>query len=127
MKAQHSPKRAAKFRTAAYVYLHVTVLYEAAALVMVRADVLPVRFGSPQLWLVIGLAVGLGIFWGLLRWQNVWLARIVWLSNAYRTVPLIRSAFVPSETPVMEQSFYIAALIVVVINLWMLARAAGDV
>ena len=64
----HSPERAAKFRTAAFVYLHVTVLYEAAALVMVRADVLPVRFGAPVVWLGLGLAVGLGIFWGLLKW-----------------------------------------------------------
>ena len=123
----HSIQRSAKFRHAAYVYLHVTVLYEATALVMIRADVLPVRFGPPMLWLVLGLAVGLTIFWGLLRWQNVWLARIVWFSNAYRTVPLIKSAFIPSESPAMERSFYIMALIVVIINLWMLARAAWDV
>lgn len=123
----HPPARAAKFRQAAFVYLHVTVLYEAAALVMVRHDILPTRFGPPVIWLVIGLAVGLAIFWGLLHWQNVWLARVVWLLNAYRTVPLIRSAFVPTEHPALDRGFYLTALVVVVINMWMLARAAWDV
>lgn len=123
---RHPPARAAKFRQAAFVYLHVTVLYEAAALVMVRAGILPTRFGPPAMWLVIGLAVGLSIFWGLLTWQNVWLARVVWLLNAYRTVPLIRSAFVPTESPALERGFYLTALVVVVINMWMLARAGWD-
>jgi len=108
------------------VYLHVTVLYEAAAIVMYRAGVLPVRFGPPELWLGLGLLVGLAIFWGLLSWQNVWLARLVWLANAYRPVPLIRSAFVPSEHPHLDPSFYLVALVVVVVNMWMLARAAWD-
>ena len=124
---QWPEERARKFRQAAFVYLHVTVLYEAAALVMFREGQIPVRFGPPVLWLTIGLAVGLAIFWGLLRWQNAWLARIVWLMNCYRCVPLIRSAFVAGAAPNFVPSAYVFALIVVIINMWMLARAGWDI
>ena len=44
--------RARKFRQAAFVYLHVAILYEAAAYVMWREELLPARFGPPWLWLL---------------------------------------------------------------------------
>jgi fatty acid desaturase len=49
--------REAKFRQAAFVYLHVAILYEAAAFAMLRAGLLPSRLGAPWIWLVAGAAV----------------------------------------------------------------------
>ncbi len=118
--------RARKFRQAAFVYLHVSILYEAAAYVMWRQDLLPRNFGPPVLWLVAGAVVAGAVFVGLLRWQNVWLVRIIWLVHGLRLPSLIDGAFVLSNTRPLAPSFYLTAIVVVVINLWMLARAAWD-
>lgn len=119
--------RDAKFRQAAFVYLHVIFLYEAAAWAMMRRNLLPTHFGPPTVWMLAGAAVGLAIFYGLLRWQNAWLARIVWLVHGFRLPPLIGSAFfAPAGTSIAPPGFYVVALVVVVINMWMLARAGWD-
>jgi hypothetical protein len=119
--------RATKFRQAAFVYLHVAILYEAAAYAMWRANMLPsTRLGPAWLWLVLGGAVGLAVFFGLLRWQNVTFARVIWALHALRLPALVKGAFITSVQPPMPRAFYITAIVVVVINLWMLARAAWD-
>jgi hypothetical protein len=119
--------REAKFRQAAFVYLHVVFLYEAAAWAMMRRNLLPTHFGHPVIWLVVGGLVGILVFIGLLRWQNVWLARIVWLLHGLRLPPLIGSAFfAPAGSSIAPQGFYVVAIVVVVINMWMLARAGWD-
>ncbi|MBI2404302.1 MAG: hypothetical protein HYW06_07785 [Gemmatimonadetes bacterium] len=118
--------RARKFRQAAFVYLHVGILYEAAAYVMWRQGLLPVNWGPGWLWLILGAAVAGAVFVGLLRWQNVWLARIVWLVHGLRLPSLIDGAFVLSNTRPLAPSFYLVAMVVVVVNLWMLARAGWD-
>jgi hypothetical protein len=125
-RANHSPARQAKFRQAAFVYLHVAILYEAAAYVMWRQGLLPIRFGPGWLWLLIGGAVAAGVVYALLRWQNVWFARAVWLVHGLRLPGLIDGAFFAGEEARMVPAFYLTAIVVVVVNLWMLARAAWD-
>jgi hypothetical protein len=122
---EHPAPRQVKFRQAAFVYLHVTVLYEATALMAWREGLL--HRGPPVLWLAGGLLVGVGISYALLRWQNVWLARAVWLSNAARLPTLIKQAFLAEAAGTLTRSFYLTALVVIVINMWMLARAGWDV
>lgn len=118
--------RETKFRQAAFVYLHVAILYEAASYVRWRMDLLPTRFGPPVMWLLLGAAVPAAVIWGLIKWQNVWLARAVWLIWALRLPGLIRSGFFPAEDARAEPAFYVAAIVVALINMWMLARAGWD-
>lgn len=122
----HDPARARKFRQAAFVYLHVAILYEAAAYAMWRHGLLPVGRGPGWVWLIVGGLVAAAIFLGLLRWQNVIFARVIWVIHGLRLPSLIGSAFVATAEGGMTRGFYITAIVVVVINLWMLARAAWD-
>ena len=116
-----------KFRQAAFVYLHVTFLYEAAAYVMWRQGLLPLNWGPAPVWLVAGAVVGLSIFYGLLKWKHrLWLARVVWLIHGGRLPSLIAGAFLVNETRPLSPAFYHTAIVVVVINMWMLARAGWD-
>jgi hypothetical protein len=122
----HDPARARKFRQAAFVYLHVAILYEAAAYAMWRHGLLPVGRGPAWLWLIGGAIVAGAIFYGLLRWQNVIFARVIWVIHSMRLPSLISSAFIVTVEGGLTRGFYVTALVVVVINLWMLARAAWD-
>jgi hypothetical protein len=125
--AIHEPARARKFRQAAFVYLHVAILYEAAVYAMWRHGVLPGRMMGPiWLWLLLGAVLAGAIFLGLLRWQNVTFARVIWVIHSLRLPALIGSAFIPAAAGGMTPGFYVAALVVVLLNLWMLARAAWD-
>lgn len=124
---EHDAKRATKFRQAAFVYLHVALLYESAAYAMWRANMLPSsRLGPAWLWLILGGAVALAVFFALLRWKNVTFARVVWAVHALRLPALLKGAFITSVQSPMPRAFYITAIVVVTINLWMLARAAWD-
>lgn len=116
--------RAAKFRQAAFAYLHVTVLYEATAYVMWREGMF--HRGPPLLWLILGGVVGVGISLALYRWHNPWLPRAIWLVHGLRLPALIRQAFVVDAASALSPSFYLTAIVVVVANLWMLARAGWD-
>ena len=121
--------RATKFRQAAFVYLHVAILYEAAAFAMWQRGLLPsTRLGGPAWpWLIIGAVVAGAVFVGLYRWQNVWFARIIWALHGLRLPALIDGAFFSGSEPrVAPPSFYLTAIVVVMINLWMLARAGWD-
>ncbi|MFN2567312.1 MAG: hypothetical protein ABR499_20135 [Gemmatimonadaceae bacterium] len=84
------------------------------------------RLGPAWLWLVLGAAVGLAVFYALLRWQNVTFARVIWALHALRLPALVKGAFITTAQSPMPRAFYITAIVVVVINLWMLARAAWD-
>jgi len=127
MKPRSWPEsRARKFRQAAIVYLHVAILYEAAALQMARQGLLPDRFGSPWIWMVMGASIAVVIVFGLYWWQDVWLARIVWVLHGFRLPALVRGAFFTPDGR-LPPAFYIVAIVVVVVNLWMLARAGWDV
>ncbi|MDX1673374.1 MAG: hypothetical protein R3314_01135 [Longimicrobiales bacterium] len=119
--------RGRKFEQAAWVYLHVGILYESAAFAMAQNGVLPTGgWGPPWLWLVAGGAVALGVFWGLLKWQNAWFARAVWAIHALRLPALMSGAFFRGTDGQIAPSFYLVAMIVVIINLGFLARAGWD-
>jgi hypothetical protein len=118
--------RATKFRQAAFVYLHVAIIYEAAAYAMWRAGRLPhTSFGPPWLWLILGAIVAGLVFVALLRWQNVVFARVVWAVHGLRLPSLVHGAFFASAGA-LSPAFYLTAIVAVMINLWMLARAAWD-
>ena len=108
------------------MYLHVAILYEAAAWAMMRRGMLPTDRGSPWLWMLLGGIVALLVFAGLYRWHNAWFARVVWAVHGLRVPALVSGAFFPEETSRMSPAFYLTALVVVMVNLWMLARAGWD-
>ncbi|HEV8149093.1 MAG TPA: hypothetical protein VGP61_02815 [Gemmatimonadales bacterium] len=121
------PRREAKFRQAAFVYLHVAILYEAAAYVMWRRGLLPAtRLGPPWLWLLLGAGIAVVVVFGLLKWQKPWVARVVWAVHSLRLPTLIKGAFLAAPGAAILPSFYLTGLVVVMLNLWMLARAGWD-
>ena len=118
--------RARKFRQAAFVYLHVALLYEAAVYALWRNNVFHEPRGPVELWLALGAGIAILVFWALWSWQNEWVARLVWALNALRLPTLISAAFLRPHGG-LPSSFYLVALAVIVFNLWMLARAGWDV
>jgi hypothetical protein len=120
-------QRARKFRQAAFVYLHVGLLYEFAVYAMWRHGMIGDVPGHPLAWLAAGAAVIALVFIGLWFWQNVWFARVIWAIHGLRLPALIDGAFLrePGEG-LVPPDFYLVAIIIILINLWMLARAAWD-
>lgn len=119
--------RSRKFRQAAFVYLHVGILYEAAVWAFARAGVLPAERGPVWLWLALGAVVLAFVFWGLWSWQNAWFARIIWALHGLRLPGLVEGAFfTTSEASAVRPEFYLTAIFVVLVNLAFLARAAWD-
>ena len=127
LKQKWSAPRATKFRQAGFVYLHVAILYESSVYAMLKGGLLPVRFGAPWFWLGAGALIAGFVFIGLYRWQNIWFARIIWILHSLRLPGLIASAFFADPNVVTPQAFYMTAILVVMINLWMLARAGWDI
>ncbi|HUP02094.1 MAG TPA: hypothetical protein VM737_11310 [Gemmatimonadota bacterium] len=122
----HPPARALKFRQAAIAYLHYAVLYEFGAWTLLQRDLFPAARGPVWMWFVLGAAIAAGVIWALWSWQNPWFARVVWALVAFRLPTLIDGAFFGGDLDVPE-GLYLAAALVVLANLWMLARAAWDV
>lgn len=118
--------RERKFRQAAFVYLHVGILYEAAVWVLHTRGTLPEGRGPIWVWLAFGAGIVAVVFWGLWWKRSVWLARVVWGLHALRLPALIEGAFLPREAATLPSSFYLTALVVVLFNLAMLARAGWD-
>lgn len=125
MSAANSPERVRKYRQAAFVYLHVGLLYEATVFSLARAGLLPEARGPAWVWLAIGAAILAVVFWGLWSWRNAWFARAIFALHALRLPALIDGAFLHSEG-VLPPAFYTTALVIVLINLWMLGRAGWD-
>lgn len=121
----HAPARQAKFRQAAFVYLHVAILYEGTVWALHGSGRLPDR-GPVAVWLLAGAAIAAFVFWGLWSWQSAWFARIVWALGALRLPTLIEGAFVPDPDPALPPAFYLTALAIVLVNLAALARAGWD-
>ena len=115
-----------KLRQAAFVYLHLGVLYESAVFVMARRGMLGNRLGTPGFWLVAGALVVAVVFWALWSRGSVWTARVIWLFGLFRLPTLIASAFFPLPGARVSTTFFLVALVVVLVNLWMLARAGWD-
>ena len=83
--------------------------------------------GHPLLWLAMGAAIVAVVFWGLWYRESVWFARVIWLIHSFRLPAMIEGAFLraPGEG-VVPSELYLFAIIVILINLWMLARAGWD-
>ena len=118
--------RTRKFRQAAFAYLHVGLLYEFAVFEIARAGLLPGGRGPVWVWLAMGAAIVALIFWALWFRQAVWVARLVWAAHLLRLPALMRGAFFPRPGTDIPSSFYLLALVVVLLNVWLLARAAWD-
>lgn len=122
----HPSPRARKFRQAAIVYLHYAVLYEVGAWILLQRGLFPATRGPEWVWFAGGVVVAALVIAGLWWWQNVWFARVIWALVALRLPTLVEGAFFGSELEV-PPALYAAAALVVLINLWALARAAWDV
>lgn len=120
------PARSRAFRQAAFVYLHVGLLYEMAVVVLDRQGLLPAGRGPVWLWLALGALIVAIVFWGLWFRESTWLARAVWALHSLRLPALLDGAFFPEATQPIPPEFYLAALLAVLVNLWMLARAGWD-
>lgn len=119
-------RRSRKFRQAAFAYLHVGLLYEAGVWAVYQAGALPADRGPVWVWLLIGAGILAVVIWGLWSWQNRWFARIIWALHALRLPALVEGAFLPAAGARLPPSFYLTALVVVVVNLAFLARAGWD-
>lgn len=123
---EHPPSRALKFRQAAIVYLHYGILYLCGARVLLDRGLFPATRGPVWAWFVAGTLVGAIVVWGLWWWRSVWFARVVWVLVALRLPSLVESAFFGSALGA-PAGLALAAAVIVLINLWFLARAAWDV
>jgi hypothetical protein len=116
-----------KFRQAAFVYLHVALLREAAAYEMWRAGLLPYSpLGSPTPFLILGAVIAGVVFFALLRWHNVHFVRVLWFVHVVWLFPLIRYAFFAGADRPIPRSFYVTAIVAVMVAMWALARAGWD-
>lgn len=115
-----------KLRQAAFVYLHVGILYEAAVYAMWRRGLLAREAEHVWLFLALGAGIVALVFWLLWFRHSVWTARIVWGLHALRLPSIIQHAFFPPAEQAVPAAFYGAALAVVLVNLAMLARAGWD-
>lgn len=120
------PARKGKFRQAAFVYLHVGLLYEAGVFVLWRRGIIGSERGPVPLYLLLGAGIVAVVFWGLWSWRNAWFARAVWALHALRLPALLEGSFLPTPDSSLPPSLYLLALAVVLGNLWMLARAGWD-
>jgi hypothetical protein len=118
--------RTLKFRQAAFFYLHMGILYEAAVFDMARRGMLDARGGTPWIWLLAGAAIVAAVFWGLWKKQNIWVARIIWGLGLLRLPSLVGGAFFPAPETRIPPGFFLVALVIVLVNLWLLARAGWD-
>ena len=115
-----------KFRQAAFFYLHLGVLYECAVWVIAREGLVSPARGPVMLWLILGALIVAVVFWGLWFKRSVWLARLLWALGALRIPTLLGGSFFPAPDARISSAFYLTALVVVLGNLWMLARAGWD-
>ena len=121
------PARRRKLRQAAFVYLHMGVLYESAVFAMARRGLLRERrVGPAWIWLVLGAGIVAAVVWALWKKESVWTARVIWAFGLFRLPALLEGAFLPLPGEQIPSSFYLVALAVVLVNLWTLARAGWD-
>jgi hypothetical protein len=118
--------RTRKRRQAAFVYLHVALLYEFVVFVLWRQGLLPESRGPGWVWLLAGAAITAAVVAGLWYWRNVWFARAIWALHALRLPALIGGAFFPPPDAVIPPGLWAMAIPIVLVNLWMLARAGWD-
>ncbi|MGH7466873.1 MAG: hypothetical protein ACRENP_02705 [Longimicrobiales bacterium] len=121
-----SETRQLKYRQAGFAYLMVGILYESAVWVIWRNGLLPSNRGPIAVWMFVGAALVAVAVWLLWRYQNPWIPRAIFMLHALRVPSLIGGAFFPAPEARIPASLYLTALVIVLINLWMLARAGWD-
>lgn len=107
-------------------YLLMGVVYEGAVLIAWRNGFAPTDRGPVGLWLVVGAVVLGAIVWGLWTWRNVWLPRVLLVFNAGRVIAVMGPAFVLEAERGFSPAFYQLETVMLLINMWMLARAGWD-
>ena len=115
-----------KFRQAAFGYLMVGILYESGVWVVWKNGLLPAGRGSVWVWLALGAVIVAGIVGALWRYRTPWLPRVIFALHALRIPLLIDRTFFDRAAGEIPHAFYGAALTIVLINLWLLARAGWD-
>jgi hypothetical protein len=115
-----------KFRQSAFAYLFVGILYESAVWTIWKRGLLTEGRGPIWLWLGVGAAITALVVWLLWRYRKPAIPRAIFVVHALRLPALIEGAFFPAVDAKLPPSFYGAALVVVIVNLWMLARAGWD-
>src|SRR5262245_12476345 len=104
----------------------VGILYESGVWVVWQNGLLPPGRGPIWVWLAIGAVLVAAIVGALWRFRNPWLPRIIFALHALRVPLLIDHTFFESVPNDLPHAMYGAALVVVLINLWLLARAGWD-
>lgn len=124
-----------KYRQAAIYYVFLAVLYDGAVWQMAQHGLLgrETPGGPTWLYLVVGALIAAAVFYFLWFRENRWVARIVAVLSTGRLVYLIPDAFLTIHPEPMDGSpyamtraFYIAAFVVVALNVWLMARAGWD-
>ena len=118
--------RRRKLRQAAFVYLHYGILYQSVVYVLAQRGMVSPERGPLWLWFLTGVLIVALVFWALWFRESVWTARIIWAVHSLRVPTLLGGAFFPDAAQSLPSAFYITALLVVLVNLWMLARAGWD-
>lgn len=126
MTADPDAARTRKYRHAAFVYLHVGILYEAAVYALWRSGGLPGDRGPVWLWLLLGAGIVAVVFWGLWSWRNRWFARTIWALHALRVPWAMEGLVAPEAALAFSRGTYALALGVILLNLAFLARAGWD-
>ncbi|MGH8436217.1 MAG: hypothetical protein ACRERX_17445 [Pseudomonas sp.] len=121
-----SEARGQKFRQAAFGYLLVGLLYESSVWVIWRNGLLPGTRGPVFLWLLLGAGIVALVVRLLWQKRNPWIPRVIFGLHSLRLPTLIGGAFFPAGDARIPPAFYGAALVVVLVNLWLLARAGWD-
>src|SRR5207244_3641695 len=96
--AEPADEQRRKLRQAAFIYLHVGVLYEGAVYEMARRGLLVERLDPAWIWLVSGAAIVALVFWALWSRASVWTARVIWALGLFRLPALIGGAFFPEPS-----------------------------
>ena len=120
------PARALKFRQAAIGYLFYGFLYWFGVYALLEAGLFPETRGPAVVWLGLGALIALVIVSLLWWWHSPWLARALVFVMALRLPGLMEGAFLEGAHGVAP-GFYLAGGIVVLIVMWMVARAGWDV
>lgn len=109
-------------------YLLVGLIYEASVFVAWREGFAPTHRGPPWLFLFVLAPLVLGfIVWGLWSWRNRWLARVLFVFNGVRVIFVFGPGFVPALERNLSPAFYQLETVLLLANMWMLARAGWDV
>lgn len=127
--------RTLKYRQAAAYYLWLAALYDGAVWQLQQHGVLgrATPGGPTWLYLVAGAIIAAVVFYFLWFRENRWVARVVAIASTVRLVAILDEAFLKLHpSPVdgspyaISRAFWIAAFVIVAINVWLMARAGWD-